>query len=233
MIGIYKITSPNNRIYIGKSINIDRRWEEYKNYGCKFQPKLKRSFEKYGVENHIFEVIEECNEELLNEREIYWGEYYNVLDKNGLVLRLGEQGGRKSDESKLKQGMSNKGSKHKPHKQHKPRKDKGQSRGKRSISISEETKQKISIAKKGKTKPKEWGEKQSLLKKGKPNFKIRGNTKKGNKVIQYDLQGNFINEWKNAAEAKKHTGVGNASISMCCRGVNKSAGGFIWKFKVG
>ena len=33
MIGIYKITSPNNRIYIGKSINIGRRWEEYKEKG--------------------------------------------------------------------------------------------------------------------------------------------------------------------------------------------------------
>ena len=30
MIGIYKITSPNNRVYIGQSINIEKRFIGYK-----------------------------------------------------------------------------------------------------------------------------------------------------------------------------------------------------------
>ncbi len=51
------------------------------------QIRLHKSFKKYGVENHIFEVIEECNIELLNERERYWQDYYNVLE-NGLNCRL-------------------------------------------------------------------------------------------------------------------------------------------------
>ncbi len=30
MIGIYKITNPEGKIYIGQSIDIDRRFKEYK-----------------------------------------------------------------------------------------------------------------------------------------------------------------------------------------------------------
>lgn len=75
MIGIYKITSPSNRIYVGQSVRIERRKTEHKKlYGI--GPKLKHSYEKYGFENHIFEIIEECSVEQLEEREIYWKKYY-------------------------------------------------------------------------------------------------------------------------------------------------------------
>lgn len=80
MIGIYKITSPSNRVYIGQSIRIEERILEYKkNKNCNGQPKLLNSFLKYGIENHLFEIIEECDVILLNERERYWQEFYNVI----------------------------------------------------------------------------------------------------------------------------------------------------------
>ncbi len=89
MIGIYKIISPKNRIYIGQSININQRFTSYNNINQNLSHiRLKNSFIKYGVENHIFEIIEECNIEQLNERERYWQDYYNVLSKNGLNCRL-------------------------------------------------------------------------------------------------------------------------------------------------
>lgn len=53
-------------------------------------------------ENHLFEVIEECSIEQLNERELYWGYFYEVLGENGLNLRLGEGKGLYSEEIKLK-----------------------------------------------------------------------------------------------------------------------------------
>lgn len=43
--GIYKITSPSGRIYIGSSKNIRRRFYSYKNLHCKDQPKLYNSFD--------------------------------------------------------------------------------------------------------------------------------------------------------------------------------------------
>ena len=41
--GIYKITSPTARVYIGKSINIFKRFESYRFVSCKNQPILFRS----------------------------------------------------------------------------------------------------------------------------------------------------------------------------------------------
>jgi hypothetical protein len=83
MIGIYKITSPSGKIYIGQSKDVENRWDQYKkpnNY--KGQVKLYRSIIKYGIINHNFEIIENCLEEKLNERERYWQDYYDVLNKN-------------------------------------------------------------------------------------------------------------------------------------------------------
>ena len=57
VIGIYKITSPSNKIYIGQGIDIYIRWNEYKRLKCKRQPKLYASLKKHGVDNHKFEIV--------------------------------------------------------------------------------------------------------------------------------------------------------------------------------
>lgn len=110
MIGIYKIISPSNRIYIGQSVNIKKRFTDYK-YLKICQTKIFYSIKKYGYDNHIFEVQEECSIELLNERERYWQDFYNVLQK-GLNCRLTksiDKTGFLSEESKLKISKSKKG----------------------------------------------------------------------------------------------------------------------------
>ena len=84
MIGIYKITSPTGRVYIGQSINIQKRLAQYK-YGCKSQPKLNRSFKKHLY--HVYEIIEECEINELNNRERYWQEFYNCVE-DGLNCML-------------------------------------------------------------------------------------------------------------------------------------------------
>lgn len=88
IIGIYKIVSPNNRVYIGQSRNIYKRWGSYKSPKTIKQPRLYSSILKYGIENHIFEVIEECEIEQLNIRERYWQEFYNVMSEEGLNCTL-------------------------------------------------------------------------------------------------------------------------------------------------
>lgn len=55
---IYKITSPSGRIYIGKSVNIKKRLSSYKTLNCASQPILFGSFKKYGYENHKIEIID-------------------------------------------------------------------------------------------------------------------------------------------------------------------------------
>lgn len=107
MIGIYKITNPTGKIYIGQSINLEKREDDYMKLRCDKQPKLYNSLKKYGWEQHIFEIIEKCSLEQLNKREIYWGLYYNVLEENGLNLRLGDARGKCSEEMKKKIGQTN------------------------------------------------------------------------------------------------------------------------------
>lgn len=88
MIGIYKITSPSNKIYIGQSVDIKKRFYNYKSLSCKSQTILHNSFNKYGVYNHQFDVVEECPIHLLNERERYWQDYYDVVGEKGLNCLL-------------------------------------------------------------------------------------------------------------------------------------------------
>ena len=87
--GIYKITSPSNRIYIGQSINIKNRFKNYRLLNCKEQIRLYNSLLKYGFENHKFEILEECDFEYLNIRERHYQDYYNVIS-NGLNCYLTE-----------------------------------------------------------------------------------------------------------------------------------------------
>src|SRR5690606_8377148 len=113
MIGIYKITSPSGKIYIGQSVNIENRIKFYRLGHLKNQTALMASFRKYGFDNHKFEVIEECDIERLNERERYWQDYYNVL-RYGLNCRLTkfkDKSGRLSDETKAKISQSRIGEK--------------------------------------------------------------------------------------------------------------------------
>ena len=86
--GIYKYTSPSGKIYIGSSKNIYKRIKYYKSLNCKNQKKLYNSFKKHGYENHIFEIVEECNIEKLYERERYYGEIFEVIGNKGLNLML-------------------------------------------------------------------------------------------------------------------------------------------------
>jgi len=98
--GIYKITSPTGKIYIGESKNINNRKNGYKNSGCKAQPRLNYSINKYGWDKHVFEIIEECDILDLKCKERYWQDFYDVTGKNGLNCTLTKCGDEKQIHSK-------------------------------------------------------------------------------------------------------------------------------------
>ena len=90
IIGIYKITSPSGRIYIGQSVNILRRFYLYRKMHCKSQPRIFLSLKKYGPDSHIFEIIKECQKNELNDLEIFYIEKYDSLSPtNGLNAKPG------------------------------------------------------------------------------------------------------------------------------------------------
>lgn len=93
---IYKITNKiNGKVYIGKTMfSIEERWKQHcreriRNR-CEKRP-LYNAMNKYGVENFIIEQIEECSEEILSDREIYWINYFDSF-KNGYNATCGGDG---------------------------------------------------------------------------------------------------------------------------------------------
>ena len=111
MKGIYKITSPSGRVYIGQSINIERRFRYYKGVACKEQIKIYNSLLKYGVNAHIFEVLELCETEELNNRERHYQDLYDSVANglNLLYVKSEHFNGGHSEESKKKISDSLKG----------------------------------------------------------------------------------------------------------------------------
>lgn len=100
---IYETTNLiNGKKYIGqhRAKEFDKK---YKGSGCL----IGKAFKKYGFKNFKCEIIEECNsEQELNEREIYWIDFYNAInDDNFYNLQSGGymiEGGHLSEQTKRK-----------------------------------------------------------------------------------------------------------------------------------
>ena len=63
--GVYCLTSPSGKRYVGISTNstgIEKRWTFYRSLNCKRQPKLYNALKKYGPENFKYEVILETDD---------------------------------------------------------------------------------------------------------------------------------------------------------------------------
>lgn len=93
---IYKIENKlNGKIYIGKTLKtVQERWKEhchdFKRERCEKRP-LYSAMNKYGIENFFIEEIEQCEANILSEREKYWIEYYNSF-KYGYNATTGGDG---------------------------------------------------------------------------------------------------------------------------------------------
>lgn len=61
--------------------------------------------------------------------------------------------------------------------------------------------------------------------------KKRGIEYHSRNVLQCEMNGNVLQEYKSAREAWRITGVAYQNIGKCCMGKLKSAGGYIWKYK--
>ena len=90
---IYKITNIiNKKVYIGQT---RREFEKRKKQHLKsFEKKDSRTalingVISHGVNNFIFEIIEECENEKLDEKEIFYINKYNSVAPNGYNIQLG------------------------------------------------------------------------------------------------------------------------------------------------
>lgn len=81
---IYKITNPQGKVYVGQTVDFNRRLSEYKRLDCDEQPALYNSFVKYGFDKHVVQILEsDISKENLNKLEIFYIEKEDSL-RNGL-----------------------------------------------------------------------------------------------------------------------------------------------------
>lgn len=93
--GVYRIENlVNHKNYIGQSVDIYERWVEHlwelRNNRHK-NKHLTRSWNKYGEDNFRFIIVEKCDKDKLNDREIYWIDYYDAYH-NGYNQTKGGDG---------------------------------------------------------------------------------------------------------------------------------------------
>jgi len=208
--GIYKITILNN-IYIGSSSNLHRRmWEHsWKLKNNKHVNRhLQNVYNKYGINNFFIEIIEECNVDLLLEREQY---YINILKPNlnkspvaGTTLGL-----KLTEKQCLTRKLNNLGRKHSEESiQKRVSKIKGRK-------YSEEHRKNISNSKKGKCISEE--HKLKL---------INGNKKP---VCCYNKEGILIKIYSCASDTLID-GYTPTNVTRCCKNKLKTHKNLIWKY---
>lgn len=220
MIGIYKIISPSNKIYIGQSINIKNRKGQYKNYkgnSSSIGPILLNSLNKYGWESHKFDIIEECSIEELNKKEVLWKKYYlngcNNDWSNILFCELYDKsGGPKSEETKLKQSISQKINLARP-----------EIKEKRKINC------KIAANKPG-VQEQAVANTDWILREVN-RLKSMDYSKLKKPVLQFDLENNLIKEWDGFIDIKKELNYDQSTIRRCCKNPQKTAYGYKWEYK--
>ena len=257
--GIYKITNViNGMIYIGSSVELKKRITQHKSdlrNNRHHSPRLQNSFNKYGKENFVFEIIEEldCDRETLREVEQHYLDKYNSYDRNtgfninsfatggGLFgednpmfgnghLVAGEKNGfygkKHSNETKATLSLLNSGLNSSWFgRQHKP-----------------ETKKKISKALTGRGFSNE--HKENISKSIKEAFKDgrlqpNGFSQHARKrqrethiigVVMLSKDGEFIEAFDSVKEASEHIGVGSENITRVCKGKNNTSGGYKWMY---
>lgn len=80
---IYKITNQiNNKCYIGQTTrNVEIRWNEHIRKANTLKQNetyaIHYALAKYGIQNFTFKIIDQCPNELLDEKETYWIKFYN------------------------------------------------------------------------------------------------------------------------------------------------------------
>mgnify|MGYP006443650333 CR=1 FL=1 len=198
--GVYKIVSPDNKVYVGASINLDKRIREHKRASSFSQKKLIKSFQDYGVNNHKFDIIEFCDKEELVEKEVHHGIKHNVLDaEKGLNLSLPVN---KDGKGGFSKEVIHKGGLHGFKKGHKP--------WNIGAKLTKSVKNKISNSKK---RCKAWNKNKKM-----EDFNASYMNHNSKVVLDFET-GVFYNS---ASEAAKLNGLKRTTLQAMLTGVNKN-----------
>lgn len=256
--GIYKITClKSSKIYVGQAIDIEDRWKTHiqcLNRNKHHNIHLQRAWNKYGKSNFTFEIIEICEQQKLNDREIYWIKELDSF-KNGYNRTAGGGGtlGRKyTDEERARiSGVNGHfyGKKHKDgwlemvisasnEKTSKPVLQINSEDGrviKRYSSISEASRifncsvNAIRLCAEGVNK--RTGGYYWILEENYNSFEFKPFVNNSiRKVCQIDFEsGKLLNIFDSLEIASKQVNTVSSNITACCNGKQKSCCGYFWK----
>lgn len=223
---IYKITCTlDGKVYIGQSVQPDRRWGEHlrtlkKNEHANLL--LQRAWNKHGGESFTHSILEWCDINEVDDREKYWIQNFR---SNTLEFGYNLDGGgnlNKSHHEITKEKMR------------RIAKKSGRWQGENhplfGVKLTEQEKierKKYLVA--------YWSNHENKLK-FKQKKKLNNNIHvaieaKRVKIVQLSLGGEFIAEYDSMADAAKTNKTNLPHISDCCNNKRKSAGGFIWVLK--
>ena len=219
--GIYMWTSPSGKSYIGQTTNLYKRKSNFLSFGTKYAgSKIDNARRKYSdIQYWTYTILEYCDIDDLDEREEYYISLYDTMRKGYNCESGGHENKIMSDEAKQKMSKTKKamycGENHPMWGRH----------------LTEEQKRKMSKARKGKC----CGEKNPMWGKHRDDetrIKIsKAHDKRKISVSQYTIEGVFIASYESIHEAQRLTNIDRATISRCCKGIQKTAGGFKWAYK--
>lgn len=205
---IYKITNlQNNKIYIGKTTTcIQERFSKHiyeantpNTKGYMFI--LHKAFRKYGINNFNIEQIEEIDNSLLSDREIYWINFYNSMMPNGYNMTFGGEGSTKINYKLVYELW-----------------DSGKSISQIASLLNHSIAQLKMILSSYKNFNNEENNKRTI-----------NATKK--QVRQYDKNTHeLIKIYDSIKDAAAAVNVDRSCISRCCSGKKKSSRSFVWRF---
>lgn len=226
---IYKITSPSNKVYIGKTSNLYNRYSNYKNFEVAKQVQKQRilyfSLKKYGFEAHKFEILDEftSNSDYCSGKEMFWIRSYmaNVCrypELNGMNLTDGGEGNlgwKRPEESRLEIIRKNKGRKRSEESRKRMSESmKGNKNGCGKI-LSEEHKQILSES--GKKRKGDEGFKRKCKDRA-----IRMNREAGKSVIYLNDKGDVLKEFDFIYEAASFFNVTENAVRRRIKGIGVS-----------
>ena len=216
--GIYKIENlTNHKIYIGQSIEIEKRFVAHKNSKDNFA--IHQAIQKYGIENFSFEIIEECSKEELDDKECFWISHFNSLVPFGYnMIEGGSNGAALAKRIPVYQyDFNGKLIASYP----------GINEASRINNISGIHISECCRNLRQSTGGYFWSfsDKESFSKKDIKDHR-------GCKIIQYDMQGNELARYNSAKEAAEATNGSAPAITKACRGQSKSSNGFQWRYDI-
>jgi len=223
----------NNKVYVGFSKDFFARKRSHisdLNKNKHGNDHLQNAWNKFGKENFIFEILEECKQEHLPSMEHYWCNLLNTHNRDygyNIAQTNSKKGSKVSEETRLKISKIKKGI---------PSPFKGK---KTNLKHTDEFKKYISDINK-KPKSEEHKKKIGLKHKGKiVSDKARENMRLAKKdmickkpliINQYDLEGNFIKEWESRKEVANFYKISVSYVGEICRNNIIFKKNFIFKY---